>query len=231
MSAPPSADFGFGVEAAADRARAGVFATPHGPVLTPAFMAVGTLGTVKGLDPDDLRGAGCGMILGNAYHLHLRPGDALVRELGGLHRFMAWDGPILTDSGGFQVFSLEGMRRVDEDGVDFRSHVTGAPLRLTPEGVMQIERNLGADVVMQFDHVPPGQSDEAAARDAMERSLRWLARCRREYERLAAEDPGAPTPRQALFPIVQGGIHAGLRRASVAGVLARASGRGSAWAG
>ena len=220
MSAPPSADFGFGVEAAADRARAGVFATPHGPVLTPAFMAVGTLGTVKGLDPDDLRGAGCGMILGNAYHLHLRPGDALVRELGGLHRFMAWDGPILTDSGGFQVFSLEGMRRVDEDGVDFRSHVTGAPLRLTPERVMQIERNLGADVVMQFDHVPPGQSDEAAARDAMERSLRWLARCRREYERLAAEDPGAPTPRQALFPIVQGGIHAGLRRASVAGVLA-----------
>jgi queuine tRNA-ribosyltransferase len=212
--------FTFSIEHAGARARAGAFATPHGPVLTPAFMAVGTLGTVKGLDPDDLRDAGCGMILGNAYHLHLRPGDALVRRLGGLHRFMAWDGPILTDSGGFQVFSLEGMRRVDEDGVEFRSHVDGSQRRFTPELVMRIERNLGADVVMQFDHVPPGQSDEPAARDAMERSLRWLARCRAEYERLAAEDPGAPTPRQALFPIVQGGIHAGLRRASVAGVLA-----------
>ncbi len=212
--------FTFAIEHTAGRARAGTFATPHGPVLTPAFMAVGTLGTVKGLDPDDLRGAGCGMILGNAYHLHLRPGDALVRQLGGLHRFMAWDGPILTDSGGFQVFSLEGMRRVDEDGVEFRSHVDGSQRRFTPELVMRIERNLGADVVMQFDHVPPGQSDEPAARDAMERSLRWLARCRAEYERLARDDAGAPTPRQALFPIVQGGIHAGLRRASVAGVLA-----------
>jgi queuine tRNA-ribosyltransferase len=213
------APFTFRSEAHAGRARAGVFTTPHGPVLTPAFMAVGTLGTVKGLDPEDLRGAGCGMILANAYHLHLRPGDPLVRELGGLHRFMAWDGPILTDSGGFQVFSLEGLRRVDEDGVEFRSHIDGSARRFTPESVMQIERNLGADVVMQFDHVPPGQSDEPTARDAMERSLRWLARCRREYERLGREDLDAPTPRQALFPIVQGGIHASLRRASVAGVL------------
>jgi len=211
--------FPFTVHASVGRARAGTFETPHGPVQTPAFMAVGTLGTVKALDPDDLRAAGCGMILGNAYHLHLRPGDALVRQLGGLHRFMAWDGPVLTDSGGFQVFSLEGLRRIDEDGVEFRSHLDGSRRRFTPESVMQIERNLGADVIMQFDHVPPGQSDEPAARDAMERSLRWLARCRAEYERLGHEDPDAPTPRQALFPIVQGGIHAGLRRASVRGVL------------
>jgi queuine tRNA-ribosyltransferase len=143
---------------------------------------------------------------------------------------MAWDGPILTDSGGFQVFSLEGMRRVDEDGVEFRSHIDGSPrplhARVGDADRAQPRRRRGHAVRPRA----AGQSDEAAARDAMERSLRWLARCRREYERLAAEDPGAPTPRQALFPIVQGGIHAGLRRASVAGVLARASGRGSAWA-
>jgi queuine tRNA-ribosyltransferase len=226
VTTTPTPPFGFTVGSTEGRARAGTFATPHGPVQTPAFMAVGTLGTVKGLDPDDLRAAGCGMILGNAYHLHLRPGDALVRRLGGLHRFMAWDGPVLTDSGGFQVFSLEGMRRVDEDGVEFRSHIDGSARRFTPELVMQIERNLGADVVMQFDHVPPGQSDEPTARDAMERSLRWLARCRAEHGRLAREDADAPTPAQALFPIVQGGIHAALRRASVAGVLAEGE-----WAG
>lgn len=218
--------FPFAVDATQGRARAGTFGTPHGLVRTPAFMAVGTLGTVKGLDPDDLRAAGCGMILGNAYHLHLRPGDALVRQLGGLHRFMAWDGPVLTDSGGFQVFSLEGMRRVDEDGVRFRSHLDGSERHFTPERVMQIERNLGADVIMQFDHVPPGQSDAATARDAMERSLRWLARGRAEFERLVRDDPGAPTPVQALFPIVQGGIHAGLRRESAAAIAAMGD-----WAG
>ena len=113
----------------------------------------------------------------NAYHLHLRPGDELVRAMGGLHAFMAWDGPILTDSGGFQVFSLAALRRVTEDGVEFRVHIDGSPRAFTPESVMQIERNLGADVIMQFDHVIPGQSDEAAARDASERSLRWLERC------------------------------------------------------
>src|SRR5262249_15600343 len=192
--------FGFTIDHERGAARAGVFRTPHGPVDTPAFMAVGTLATVKALDPDDLRALGAQMILGNAYHLHLRPGDEVVRELGGLHAFMAWDGPILTDSGGFQVFSLEGLRTVSEDGVEFRSHLDGSLRAFTPESVMRIERNLGADVIMQFDHVIPGQSDEATARDASERSLRWLTRC------AAALAPLPPYP-QALFPIVQGGIH------------------------
>jgi queuine tRNA-ribosyltransferase len=181
-------------------------------------MAVGTLGTVKGLDPDDLRAMGASMILANAYHLHLRPGDTLVRQLGGLHRFMAWDGPILTDSGGFQVFSLEGLRTIDEEGVSFRSHIDGSARRFTPEVVMRIERNLGADVIMQFDHVPAGQSDPDTARDAMERSIRWLARCLREHDRLRREDEPAPTAEQVLFPIVQGGIHAELRRESAAAI-------------
>src|SRR3982750_394556 len=159
--------FAFDTHSTLGRARTGTFVTPHGAVETPTFMAVGTLATVKALDPDDLHALGATMIPANAYHLHLRPGDELVREMGGLHRFMAWDGPILTDSGGFQVFSLEGLRTIDEDGVDFRSHIAGARRRFTPESVMRIERNLGADVVMQFDHVAPGQSEHAASRDAM----------------------------------------------------------------
>jgi queuine tRNA-ribosyltransferase len=198
------------------RARAGVFQTPHGAVPTPCFMPVGTLGTVKGLDCDDLTGAGATMVLANAYHLHLRPGEETVQALGGLHRFMRWDGPILTDSGGFQVFSLEGLRTITEDGVTFRSHLDGSPRVFTPESVMRLERALGADVVMQFDHVAPGQSEYALAKEASERSLRWLARCRDEFVRLAAEDPGLE---QALFPIVQGGIHAELRREAARGVL------------
>jgi queuine tRNA-ribosyltransferase len=204
--------FDFSLETTSGAARAARFVTPHGVVETPAFMAVGTLATVKALDPTDLRAMHAQMILANAYHLHLRPGDELVRELGGLHEFMHWDGPILTDSGGFQVFSLEGLRTIDEDGVDFRSHLDGSMRRFTAESVMRIERNLGADVIMQFDHVIPGQSDAEAARDASERSLRWLARCRAEFERLVREDPIAGRSEQALFPIVQGGIHASLRR-------------------
>ncbi|MEK7401310.1 MAG: tRNA guanosine(34) transglycosylase Tgt [Gemmatimonadota bacterium] len=203
----PEAGFSFEVEATAGAARRGVFSTPHGVVETPAFMAVGTLATVKALDPEDLRAAGARMILSNAYHLHLRPGDELVRRLGGLHRFMAWDGPILTDSGGFQVFSLAALRTLDEDGVEFRSHLDGSTRRFTPESVMQIERNLGADVIMQFDHVIPGQSDAAIARDASERSIRWLARCHDAFQRI---EPAFALP-QALFPIVQGGIHEDLR--------------------
>jgi queuine tRNA-ribosyltransferase len=204
--------FGFTLETASGAARAARFATPHGLVHSPAFMAVGTLATVKALDPDDLRAMGAQMILANAYHLHLRPGDETIRELGGLHEFMRWDGPILTDSGGFQVFSLEGLRTVDEDGVDFRSHLDGSKRRFTPESVMRIERNLGADVVMQFDHVIPGQSERTIAKDASERSLRWLARCRAEFERLTVDDVISGRAEQALFPIVQGGIHADLRR-------------------
>jgi len=199
--------FSFTLDHNSRSARAGRFATPHGVVETPAFMAVGTLATVKALDPVDLREMGAQMILANAYHLHLRPGDELIREMGGLHRFMGWDGPILTDSGGFQVFSLEGLRTVSEEGVEFRSHLDGSLHAFTPESVMQIERNLGADVIMQFDHVIPGQSDEVTARDASERSLRWLARCAAEVECWPAEAREA----QALFPIVQGGIHEQLR--------------------
>src|SRR6266498_14104 len=165
--------FSFRIESSDGRARAGILTTPHGEMPTPAFMPVGTLATVKALDPTDLLRMGATMILANAYHLHLRPGDELVREMGGLHRFMHWDGPMLTDSGGFQVFSLATLRTVDEDGVEFRSHRDGSTRRFTPELVMQIERNLGADVVMHFDHVIPGQSDAASARDASERSIRW----------------------------------------------------------
>src|SRR4051812_13799117 len=210
--------FGFALEQERGAARAGAFTTPHGVVHTPAFMAVGTLATVKALDPDDLRAMDAQMILSNAYHLHLRPGDELIRELGGLHEFMQWSGPILTDSGGFQVFSLEGLRDIDEDGVNFRSHIDGSSRRFTPESVMRIERNLGADVIMQFDHVIPGQSESAIARDASERSLRWLARCRAAFDQLNADDPIPGRAEQALFPIVQGGIHADLRREAAAAI-------------
>ncbi len=204
--------FGFDVQAQDGAARAGNFFTPHGPVQTPAFMPVGTLGTVKALDPSDLHVLGASMILANAYHLHLRPGDTLIAQLGGLHRFMGWDGPILTDSGGFQVFSLESLRTLSEDGVEFRSHIDGSRRKFTPESVMQIERNLGADVIMQFDHVIPGKSDLAAAQDASERSIRWLERCQQAFNSLvmADEKEGIGSP-QTLFPIVQGGIHTPLR--------------------
>jgi queuine tRNA-ribosyltransferase len=196
-------------------------------------MPVGTLGTVKALDPEDLRAAGASMILANAYHLHLRPGDDLVRTLGGIHRFMQWDGPILTDSGGFQVFSLAAIRRVSEEGVEFQSHIDGSRRHFTPESVIRIQRNIGADVIMQFDHVIPGQSDAATARDASERSLRWLVRCRDEFEKNKAASDQLPAasgqvaatserpmangqwPQQALFPIIQGGIHVDLRREAV----------------
>jgi queuine tRNA-ribosyltransferase len=223
--------FEFSVERQEGAARAGTFVTPHGVVETPAFMAVGTLATVKALDPIDLHEIGAQMILANAYHLHLRPGDELIRDFGGLHPFMGWDGPILTDSGGFQVFSLEGLRTVSEDGVEFRSHIDGSLHMFTPESVMQIERNLGADVIMQFDHVIPGQSEESVARDASERSVRWLERCVAALDQLRAGGPPpkttitlfpalpgttfplpGPSHPQALFPIIQGGIHESLRR-------------------
>ena len=202
-------DFEFSIVARDGAARAATFQTPHGSVDTPVFMPVGTLGTVKALDPDDLTGAGASIILANTYHLHLRPGDDVVRDLGGLHRFMAWNGPILTDSGGFQVFSLEGLRSVDEDGVEFRSHIDGSRRRFTPESVIQIQRNLGADVIMQFDHVIPGQSTFSDAQDASERSIRWLERCISEFSN---QNSGIKNQLpQALFPIVQGGIHGRLR--------------------
>jgi queuine tRNA-ribosyltransferase len=203
--------FEFEIVATAGRARAGILSTPHGDITTPAFMPVGTVGTVKALDPDELQAAGVDIVLANAYHLHLRPGEELVHQLGGLHRFMGWTRPILTDSGGFQVFSLETLRTVDESGVQFKSHIDGSRRTFTPESVMRIERLLGADIIMQFDHVVAGDVSYADARDAAERSVRWLERCRVAFDSSASD--GA-SPAQALFPIVQGGVYAELREAS-----------------
>jgi queuine tRNA-ribosyltransferase len=216
--------FTFSLTATDGRARTGAFSTPHGIVETPAFMPVGTQATVKALDPDDLRAVGAQMLLANAYHLHLRPGAELIRQLGGLHRFMGWDGPILTDSGGFQVFSLETLRTVDEDGVEFQSHIDGSRHRFSPESVMRLERALGADVIMQFDHVIPGQSTEGAAREAAERSVRWLARCQAEVER-------SPDASQTLFPVIQGGTHLALREEMTAEAVGMNDWRGYAIGG
>ncbi|HUP19499.1 MAG TPA: tRNA guanosine(34) transglycosylase Tgt [Gemmatimonadota bacterium] len=193
-------------------ARTGVLRTDHGDVRTPAFMPVGTLATVKGLTPSDLRQAGVEMVLANAYHLHLRPGAETVRRLGGLHRFMGWDGPILTDSGGYQVFSLADLREVDEDGVTFRSHVDGSTHRFTPERVMEIEAALGADVIMAFDDCAPWPCSEADAAAAAERTARWAERCLAEHRRIQGEGPWPW--RQAIFGIVQGSLYPDLRRAS-----------------
>jgi queuine tRNA-ribosyltransferase len=220
-------DFVFQVTADSGSARAGVLTTPHGVMHTPAFLPVGTNGTIKGLSVDEVAAVGGQMILANAFHLYLRPGDATVRALGGLHAFTRWKGPMLTDSGGFQVFSLSKLRTVTEEGIRFRSHLDGSLHDYTPEAVMRIERNLGADFIMQLDELIEGRSDEGASRAAMERSLRWLDRCREEFDRItregraplegAADDTRAPA--QALLPIVQGGIHPELRRASARGIL------------
>jgi len=204
--------FGFDLIRAEGAARAGVFRLPRGAVHTPAFMPVGTLATVKTLTPDELKALGAEMVLANTYHLYLRPGHEVVRELGGVPGFMAWDGPVLTDSGGFQVFSLSAIREVRDDGVVFQSHIDGSRHLFTPERVMEIQRALGADVVMAFDHLPPGDADRALAGEAHERTLRWLERCRARFAELEAEGG----PRQTLFPIVQGGKFPDLRRDSAA---------------
>ena len=207
--------FEYHVEATSGAARAGTLTLPHGRVETPAFMPVGTQGTVRALSPLDLKEIGAGLVLANTYHLHVRPGEETVARLGGLHRFMSWDGPLLTDSGGFQVFSLEGSRTVDEDGVEFQSHVDGGRRRLTPERAMEIQWTLGADVAMAFDQVAPGRVDAATSRDALERTLRWLARGADRHRALERNTPG----RQTLWPIVQGGTRGDLRRASLDGTL------------
>ena len=192
------------------RARLGRITTAHGPIDTPQFMPVGTQATVKSLSPADLRAAGARMILGNTYHLNLRPTAERIARLGGLHRFMAWDGPILTDSGGFQVFSLADLRRVDHDGVTFTSHLDGSTHRLTPERAMEIQALLGADVAMAFDQLVDPGLPRAEVADAMARTHRWAERS------LAARG----SPSQAVFGIVQGGVDPELRRESVAAVSA-----------
>jgi len=199
--------FQFALEATSGAARAGTLALPHGTVETPCFMPVGTQGTVRALSPGDLEAVGATLVLANAYHLHVRPGEEVVAKLGGLHRFMAWERPLLTDSGGFQVFSLAGYREVDEDGVEFQSHVDGARRRLTPERAIEVQWTLGADVAMAFDHVIPGAADRSAARDALERTIRWLARCAARHRALARGGEG-----QTLWPILQGATHHDLRR-------------------
>lgn len=203
--------FRFNLHATDGGARAGTFHTPHGEVRTPMFMPVGTLGTVKGLSPEEIAGVGSRMILANTYHLYLRPGHELVRELGGLHDFMRWQGPILTDSGGYQVFSLSDIREVRDEGVEFQSHIDGSRHLFTPESVMEIQRALGADVIMAFDECPPGGATRAVAEEANERTTRWLARCRDALVRLQEEEVDG-SPVQTLFPIVQGNVFDDLRR-------------------
>jgi queuine tRNA-ribosyltransferase len=204
--------FEFTVEATDGAARAGRLTLPHGVVETPAFMPVGTQGTVRALSPRDLEAIGASIVLANTYHLHVRPGEQVVAKLGGLHRFMAWPRPLLTDSGGFQVFSLEGLRRVSEDGVEFQSHVDGSRRTLTPERATEIQWTLGADIAMAFDHVVPGGADEATARDALERTLRWLERCAKRHAMLKnAQLANVPSCSQTLWPILQGGSHLSLR--------------------
>jgi len=205
--------FEFCLQGTQGAARAGTLTLPHGVVQTPAFMPVGTHAVVRGLSAADVRRTGAQIILGNTDHLHLRPGESVVHSMGGLHRFTTWNAPMLTDSGGFQVFSLEGLRRIEEDGVEFQSHIDGSLHLLTPESVMQIQWQLGADVAMAFDHVVPGQSAYEAASEGMERTLRWLCRCRAKHQELA--DP----VRQTLWPIIQGGVHEELRLRSLEGTL------------
>jgi len=228
--------FEFTIDATSGPARTGTLTLPHGAVETPVFMPVGTQGTVRALSPNDLRRVDATLVLANSYHLHVRPGEQVVEKLGALHRFMGWDRPLLTDSGGFQVFSLEGFRRVDDDGVEFQSHVDGSRRTLTPERATEIQWVLGADIAMAFDHVVPGGADVATARDALERTLRWLERCRKRHAELAASHD-ARTPRstsdaghslqravvascnQTLWPILQGGAHLQLRTEGLRRIL------------
>ena len=192
-------------------ARAGVLETAHGLVPTPAFMPVGTAATVKALTPDMVAATGARMVLANTYHLMLRPGAERIARLGGLHAFMRWPGPILTDSGGYQVMSLAELRTIDEDGVEFRSHVDGSRHRLTPERAIEIQRLLDADISMVLDECPPFGIDEADCAASMRRSMRWAARCREAF---------VARPGYGLFGIVQGGVHPELRAESAEAVRA-----------
>jgi queuine tRNA-ribosyltransferase len=191
-------------------ARRGRLYTPHGVVDTPIFMPVGTQATVKGLTPAQVAAAGAQIILGNTYHLTLRPGDELIAELGGLHRFMNWPGPILTDSGGFQVFSLALARKITDQGALFRSHIDGSLLELTPERAVAIQENLGSDIAMCLDECPPGEAPPEVMRAAVRRTIAWAERCRAAHRRTD----------QALFAIVQGGTNVSLRTECAAALTA-----------
>lgn len=193
-------------------ARRGELTLPHGKVQTPVFQAVGTYGTVKAMTPRDLRNSGTQMLLGNTFHLMLRPGDERIRDLGGLHKFMHWDGPILTDSGGFQVFSLGDLRKMTEQSVVFRSPVNGDKVELTPESSIQVQGNLGSDVVMVLDECTAHPATHEQAKASMELSMRWAARCKTTFENTQA---GSMNPDSKLFGIVQGGMFEDLRSESL----------------
>lgn len=203
MTAETDSTFSFTLSARQGKARAGVFHTPHGEIQTPIFAPVGTQATVKAVTPAQLAEIGASLVLSNTYHLYLRPGDSLVSEMGGLHKFMRWPHPILTDSGGFQVFSLAEMRKIDDDGVTFKSHIDGSTHRFTPEKSIEIQQKLGADIIMAFDECAPPY-DRAYSERAMQRTHAWAVRCREAKTR---DD-------QALFGIVQGGVFSDLRQQS-----------------
>ena len=201
----------FRIEGMDGVARAGLLALERGDVPTPCFMPVGTQGTVKSLTPGDLEAIGSSIILANTYHLYLRPGMEVMAEMGGLHRFMRWSGPILTDSGGFQVFSLARINRVEDEGVTFQSHIDGSRHLLTPERAVEIQSVLGSDIMMALDECPPGEADRETARQALDRTLLWLERCRSRHGSLE-EEGAAPG---LLFPIVQGASFGDLRTESL----------------
>ena len=197
-------------DASGSRARRGRLHTPHGLIETPIFMPVGTVGSVKGVGPDDLFTIDAQIILGNTYHLMLRPGDDLVGELGGLHRFISWDRPMLTDSGGFQVFSLAEKRKITEEGAAFQSHLDGRHILLSPERSIEIQETLGADIIMAFDECPPSTEDRAYMEKSLARTTRWLQRCVKAWSR----------ERSSLFGIVQGGLDKQLRKSHAEDVCA-----------
>ena len=205
----PALQFNIDEKDTVTKARAGKIPTDHGEILTPIFMPVGTAGSVKTITQqqlnDDVKAQ---IILGNTYHLYLRPGLEVMEKAGGLHQFMNWNKPILTDSGGYQVFSLAGTRKIKEEGVTFQSHIDGSKHLFTPEKVMDIQRSIGADIMMAFDECPPGGSDHKYAKKSMELTHRWLDRCFNQFNR--TQDKYGYT--QNLFPIVQGGVHKDLRK-------------------
>jgi queuine tRNA-ribosyltransferase len=202
--------FPLALEGRSGQARAATFTTPHGAVRTPTFMVVGTNAAVRGISPDQVRAAGTQVVLANTYHLALRPGEGLIAKLGGLHEFMRWDGPLLTDSGGFQVFSLpDKKKRISDDGVVFKNEVDGSEMNLTPERSMAIQEQLGADMIMAFDECTPWPADEKLASHGVRRTLAWAARCRKAHTR----------PDQALFGIVQGSTYPHLREACAAALV------------
>ena len=204
--------FKYKIQSTSGKARAGTFTTPHGEIKTPVFMPCGTKATVKTLDPIEVKQAGCQILLGNTYHLHMRPGSELIAKHGGLHKFMKWDSPILTDSGGFQVFSLgrteNNKPKITDDGVEFYSHLDGSKHFFSPDKAIQIQKNLGADIIMAFDECAPGDSSHAYAKQAMERTHKWAVQSVDAFKKYC--DPA----KQTIFPIVQGVIYPDLREES-----------------